>query len=71
MHCRNKATKGVSKALRKGTSSVKKGTKAIKKRAAVGAITGLSAASLLAAPQADAAQELMQLAASAPHCHPL
>ena len=49
--CRNKATKGISKSLRK-------------KRAVVGAITGLSAASLLATPQADAAQEIMQLAGS-------
>ena len=49
--CRNKATKGISKSLRK-------------KRAVVGAITGLSAASLLATPQADAAQEIVQLAAS-------
>lgn len=38
--------------------------KATKRRAAVGAIAGLSAASLLAAaPQADAAQEVLQLAA--------
>ena len=49
--CRNKATKGISKSLRK-------------KRAVVGAITGLSAASLLATPQAEAAQEIMQLAGS-------
>ncbi|CAL5228944.1 g12175 [Coccomyxa viridis] len=53
---KNKATKGASKALRKGTGT--------KRRAIAGAITGLSAASLLAAPQADAAQEVMQLAAS-------
>ena len=51
--------KGASKSLRKGTKSI--GTK---KRAIAGAITGLSAASLLAVPQADAAQEVMQLAAS-------
>lgn len=56
---RNKATKGASKALRKGTGT--------KRRAIAGAITGLSAASLLAVPQADAAQEVMQLAASEPH----
>lgn len=56
---RNKSTKGVSKALR--------GKGGTKKRAAIGVITGLSAASLLAAPQADAAQELMQLAASESH----
>ncbi len=56
--CRNKATKGASKALRKGTGT--------KRRAIAGAITGLSAASLLAVPQADAAQEVMQLAASEP-----
>ena len=49
--CRNKATKGISKSLRK-------------KRAVVGAITGLSAASLLATPQAEAAQEIAQLAGS-------
>ncbi|CAK0784971.1 hypothetical protein CVIRNUC_008176 [Coccomyxa viridis] len=48
---KNKATKGISKSLRK-------------KRAVVGAITGLSAASLLTTPQADAAQEIVQLAAS-------
>lgn len=58
-YCRNKATKGASKALRKGTGT--------KRRAIAGAITGLSAASLLAAPQADAAQEVMQLAASESH----
>ena len=51
--------KGVSKSLRKGTKSI--GTK---KRAIAGAVTGLSAASLLAVPQADAAQEVRQLAAS-------
>jgi len=56
---RNKDLKGVSKSLRKGTKSI--GTK---KRAIAGAVTGLSAASLLAVPQADAAQEVMQLAAS-------
>ena len=51
---RNKNTKEASKSLRKGT----------KRRAIAGAITGLSAASLLAVPQADAAAEIMQLAAS-------
>jgi len=51
---KNKNTKEASKSLRKGT----------KRRAIAGAITGLSAASLLAVPQADAAAEIMQLAAS-------
>ncbi len=39
---------------------------ALKKRAVVSALVGLSAASLLAAPQADAATEAFQLAASVP-----
>ena len=37
-----------------------------RKRAIVSALVGLSAASLLAAPQADAATEAFQLAASVP-----
>jgi hypothetical protein len=60
------------------TPGFKKAQKAIskpfsKKRAAIGAIVGLSAASLLtAAPQADAAQELMQLSAAGENpLHPL
>lgn len=39
---------------------------ALKKRAIVSALVGLSAASLLTAPQADAATEAFQLAASVP-----
>ncbi len=41
-----------------------------KKSAVTGAIVCLSAASLLAAPQADAANEAMQLAAGVPLCTP-
>lgn len=57
----NAANKGKSPGFKKAQKTV---SKAFKKRAAIGAIVGLSAASLLAAaPQADAAQEIMQLSA--------
>ncbi|BDA48051.1 probable photosystem II core complex proteins psbY, chloroplastic [Coccomyxa sp. Obi] len=50
-------------AQKRKTGVVKKvASKVGKKRAVTGAIVGLSAASLLAAPQADAANEVMQLA---------
>ena len=59
----NAANKQKSPGFKKATKAV---SKAVKRRAVAGAIAGLSAASLLAAaPQADAAQELAQLAAGA------
>ena len=57
----NAANKQKSPGFKKAQKAV---SKAVKRRAVTGAIAGLSAASLLAAaPQADAAQELAQLAA--------
>ena len=52
------------------TGVAKKISKAVMKRAVTGAIVGLSAASLLAVPHADAANEVMQLAAGAPRALP-
>ena len=55
----NAANKNKSGVVKKVASKINK------RRAVTGAIVGLSAASLLAVPQADAANEVMQLAAGA------
>ena len=60
----NAANKNKSGVVKKVASKINK------KRAVTGAIVGLSAASLLAAPHADAANEVMQLAAGAPTTWP-